>query len=698
MWVTGVGGDLRPLAQRLTGDASIALVLLAFAMAIATAYLSAHAQRSSYLLKYYGPAVMLATGHGFERPITSAAPKLAEFLNNQRAALAPEDVPEGIATVAVSPFERVHRYAMILIGWWWRMFGISWSALDGLLALFFGITCACAYGIFRLGMARPLAAAITVAFIFSPAMLHILPQFRDFSKAPFILLTLLLVGIPVRYRLPWPVLILDGLAIGLTLGLGLGFRGDFLAVLPFACVSVLFFAAGDWRRTLVPRVACVLVLLVAFAVAGGPILRAAEGGSSSTHYIVLGLSDPFNKVMGLFAPYEVGHFFQDAYAHTRTNAHDLWHSSRPAADGLWTENYEAAGRDYISVIASTFPADFVRRALRAVEIILRDVPYVANDVPKIYNRPEFITWMEQARMDYFGWFRHGGVVLAIAAYLLIAAVNLRWALALAFLTAMLTGYTSLQFHIRHFFPYEIFFFFVLGAAIQLVAAAATLLWRKDRRAALLGAPPQRRPWRWPAVHRVAIAGGLAAAAMIVVLGGAHLWQHRQVGALYAAYAAAPRSPLATEVVESERGALLHLPDFLPPGEATPREKAFRVQPGVLAVSVQTGPRPFSLEFVYRANVPHADFSQTVTVPATATPEEWCIYMPVFQTTDSYFGGTERRFAGIRSKGATPNAVQGFYELDDPGALPLLVTLTLPKDYSGFPRAAIVRDGDAAYGA
>jgi hypothetical protein len=677
--------NLMATLRRLPLDLMLAMAVTSFAMAAATAYLSAHGERSGYLLKYYGSAVMVAAGEGFVRPLPASDCPLDAFLGNRRAAIHLEDIPAGIPTEPPSQFESLHRYSMMLLGGWWRLFGISWPAMDGLLSLFFGITCACAYGVLRLGMGRMLALTFTMAFLFSPGMLYVLPQFRDFGKAPFLMATLLLVGVPIRHRLPGPLMLLSGLSLGIVLGVGLGFRHDFLAVLPVVCATALLFWAGHWRATLLPRLASVALLIAAFWFTGAPILRAAHGGANSAHNIVLGFSRPYNEALGFNAPYEIGHLYRDAYAHTQISAHNLYHSGRASGPAYWGSDYEAAGRDYLYTIARTFPADIIRRALRAEIIILRDAPFTIDAFPDVfYPRPAYLEDVLATREYYFGWLNQAGLCVALMAYLMIAAVNMRWAFACVFLVTLLTGYTSLQFHVRHFFPYELFFFWFLGTLLQSVADMATAWWRPELRTHLLGIMPTRRLWQWPCARRVACAAGLAVVALSATYAGAWLWQRGQVRQLYAAYANAARTPIETEMAGAPDDNLLITKDFLPPEAATDREKAFAVQPGVLAVEVNTGRVPLKLAVVYDADSALNDFTQTITVPPTSQPETWWVYVPVFQTTRPYFDGGQRRFLGIRALNAREGAIRGVFALDDPVQLPLVLTVVLPEEFSRAP--------------
>ena len=77
--------------------------------------------------------------------------------------------------------------------------------IDGLAAgALYALTCLAAYGVFRLGL-RPLyAAAGTLLFALCPLHLTIVPHLRDYSRGPFILGLLFLLGLAIRRKDAWP--------------------------------------------------------------------------------------------------------------------------------------------------------------------------------------------------------------------------------------------------------------------------------------------------------------------------------------------------------------------------------------------------------------------------------------------------------------------------------------------------------------
>ncbi|MCC6144795.1 MAG: hypothetical protein IT368_13390, partial [Candidatus Hydrogenedentes bacterium] len=652
-------------------------------------HLASGAQISPYVLKYYGPAVMYALGEGYVGPESGQVPALQRFLNLQQADLFEVNLPEEIPTRPLSNFEGTHSYSMKLIGLLWRLFGIHWAVLFGLEAVFYGALCACGYGLLRLAMGRFLATVLAIIFVFSPGMMYILPQFRDFSKAPFLLAELLLIGVAVKYPMGLKRTLLLAAALGLVLGIGLGFRQDFLAHLPGAAIALCVFVPGRLRESWVTRVTAPVVLVLVFTASAWPILRAAGEGANSAHNIALGFTKPFNDRLGLAgAPYEVGHHYVDAYMHTQISQFTRMHGLLPQSPGYAKADYEDTGSAYLVKVGRTFTADMVMRWYRAVDVILSEAPFAIDDIQNLfYPKPQFLDRLLRWRWNTFGFLAGWGSVMAGLAIFCMAVVNLRWALAAGFVAFYFAGYSSLQFHVRHYFPLEILFFFALGTVLHALWAAPG--WMRDpaRRACVFGSSGGWRLWQWPATRRIA---GLFLAAILIVGGVyavAYMWQRHQVDHLFQAYLDAPRRELDVDRVEEADRVVFRAPTFLSPATATAEDRRYRVQPGVIAVAMRPPREVVPIAFRYKADAPHNDFTQTMEIPAQPEGDTplW-IFFPVFQTTDSYFGGGERRFDNIMVYRDHAAYIEGIYDVTDFSQVPLLVNLWTREDAGRTPHA------------
>jgi len=226
---------------------------------VGAAYQGAMPRTAHFFQELFGPAVMFAAGHGWKNPDLDELPALHAFLHPPMPAAHPPaidrfDVASLPAEVAVLPwdnFQLRQRYLIYAVGVTWRLFGVSWSALTPLYALMYGVSAALLYGIFRLGAARAIAAALTLLLVFSPIQLDNLVRLRDYSKAPFILAAILLLGYMLRHRLTPRRLAAIALLFGVVTGIGSGFRMDVVMCLPAFVVVLLFFtrvrAERPWR-------------------------------------------------------------------------------------------------------------------------------------------------------------------------------------------------------------------------------------------------------------------------------------------------------------------------------------------------------------------------------------------------------------------------------------------------------------------
>src|SRR5207248_8826077 len=90
--------------------------------------------------------------------------------------------------------QRLYRYLMSAVAVVWRVRGVSWSGLWPLFGVMFGCTIAAAFGLFRLGIGRPLSVMASLALVVSAIHLGRLPYLRDYAKAPFMLALLLVMA------------------------------------------------------------------------------------------------------------------------------------------------------------------------------------------------------------------------------------------------------------------------------------------------------------------------------------------------------------------------------------------------------------------------------------------------------------------------------------------------------------------------
>ncbi len=237
----------------------------------------------------FEPAILWASGHGFSRA-TVTPPVLDDFLKNRTYHLSPNDLPKSmpVESVAGNKFVYDRIYLLYAVGIIWWFLGINWAWLSVFIGIIFGLLAVLVYAIFRLGMGRAVSVAGTLLTISSPLMVAMLPAIRDLSKGPFILATILAVGYlvsrPIRI---YPLLALS-LFLGITIGVGVGFRQDCVICLPPALLALVLLAhRAEGRVGLGMRALGGALFLGAFVISASPVLlmNLRTGGNNGLYLL-----------------------------------------------------------------------------------------------------------------------------------------------------------------------------------------------------------------------------------------------------------------------------------------------------------------------------------------------------------------------------------------------------------------------------
>lgn len=642
-------------------EAVLLMLVALVSWAEAARYLAGTSARSEYLLNYYAPAIAVAAGQGFHEIDLSAAPAIRDFLTLKREALTAADLAAPLPLKDTTPFQKIHRTSMTMLGWWWHCFGVQWHALDALLALMFAVSCVFAYGVLRLCSPWPVALALGMAVVYSPGFHYALPQFRDFSKAPFVLGIILGCVLLIRIKMRPSFVVMVALALGAWVGLGLGFRQDLRVYLPLAGAAIWLSAAGGFRQAWRSRVAACLVLVLGFGIAASPVLPALRGATNSTHIISLGLGEPFNRLMGLGgAPYAFANRYDDFYMHTRIAGYAAQREGgKPPA--YWTPQNDAAGGRLLSEFYQAFPADNLLRWCASAWTILNYAPF---NIERFYPTNGDLFRLLDARYAWLGFLDGRGAVLAAVVCCVLAGGELRLGLAAFLMLFFLCGYPSLQFNARHYFMLELGALWAFATAIGLAWGGITryrngsFVALGDRTGVLRGV-----------LFGATVAGGLAGA-YAVALGV----QHARVGAMLDAYAKAAHTPLALAAVPGK-------PDEIAVSGAFPAvspDEKFRVREAVLGIQYTAGPEPFRVEPRYSTENKSKRVVQRIGVAGTAAPGDRWLYVPVEETDALYFGRAALRFTGFGAPQAV-GRVKGVYRLETNRDFPLALVLSDDPD-------------------
>ena len=521
-------------------DCVIGLLLLVGSGILGTAYWKravANGQPPYYQL-YFEPSVMIACGKGFvvARP---QVPEMVPFLRQQVDRFPCDAIGPDAALGTRDVFQQGSwRYLMLAVGFTWRLFGVSWTALGPLFGTMFGVTIAAAYAIFRLGMGPLLSILATMAVAFSGMHLRYLPVLRDYAKAPMTLVLVFLLGALVVRRVTWKSVLTIAALYGAVAGVGYGFRPDFVSdIPPFFVTLALFLPDGAFQNIRMKSAAGGLCLAT-FLVAAWPAIStlATSKPGCQWHVVLLGFANEFDRPLGVeAAPYEVSREYLDEWVYTTATSYAARVQPGIGHIEYCESGYGTATRTYLTEVVKRFPADIIVRAYASVLRIV-ELPFLPVEGRDDDNgRP--LDWDAGHGM---------GLGLVIGAIVVATAVNVRAGLFLVFFLLYFGGLPAVQFSQRHFFHFEFITWWAGGFLLQ-------------------SAIMHLRPSTWPGGWREATASGLRAAgiltgcvaALVLALWAARIYQQAATRSLLGTYVAAPRErlPLAPLSSAGSEGAV-----------------------------------------------------------------------------------------------------------------------------------------------
>lgn len=663
---------MHPTTPNLRRDLRVALALALAAFAVGSVYTATWGGTAHFFQELFGPAVMFACGRGWENPVVADAPALHAFLHPPMHVDHPPTVdacdcaalPADLATQPWESFQRRQRYLIHAVGLLWRATGVSWAALAPLNGALHAASALALFALFRLAAGPWLAGVATWLMLLSPIQLHHLPRLRDYSKAPFLLAGIAILGwMLLRARTPRRLLG-GAAALGLVAGVGVGFRMDVIMLLPPALVVIALFApraAGGLRV----RAAAMLLCLAAYYGVSWPVTRALETGMKYQDFL-LGLNDLYDSRLGTGdAPYQVGHRYLDREPMAILQAHALHRGEAAPHFEFDTVAYERIGRDYTLRLLATMPADLQLRAGAAILRTLDELTFsTRHAVPRGIEGTLTRGYFEAQAALAAPVLRHArhAAVLALA---LIAAHSLRLGFGTLFLLAFFGGYGAIQFASRHYFHMQF-----LSLWVVLVLLAAALAWR-----------PGQRPTRAHATRAALFAASVLAlwfGSMAVLRG----WQARQLAPLQQAVADAPWMPLAVESSpEGDETVLLRgnegagMAAF--PVDAAPPHFAFEY----LALDVTPGPAGANVEFAYAASIPDLALTWAAQLPPGDAPTR--IVFPAYHAMWKGADAGWTRFEGLRLPAAIAQTAR-LSRHPAPETLPLHFTWFFPPEWERQP--------------
>ncbi|HWI18676.1 MAG TPA: hypothetical protein VNT81_13070 [Vicinamibacterales bacterium] len=641
-------------APRLRFDVLIACGIALVAMSVAVLALRSYRDAGvpqSFYQQNFAPAVMVACGRGFVTP-QSAPQQLQDFLQLRQDAFNCEALPADLKVSAVE-WNAAWVYLYRATGSVWRLTGVAWSKLDRLVGLMCGVSAAALYGILRLAGGIPAAAVIALVLTLSPVHLAQLLSLRDYSKAPFALAAIFLLGLLVTTRLRLPAMLSVAATCGAVIGIGWGFRGDLVILVPFAFAVVLALLPVPFGHRALVAAAMATLLLVTAA----PVVSGMASSGCQFHLALLGLTSPVLHEMGMApAPYQFSDQFLDASVAARVAEYSQRVLGAPAG-ALCSPSYESAAARLYFDLASMFPSDLIAHAYGSVLSILRSGLDLGGtgQTPWPFAGASWFSATAGAVARMTGALSVVGPLLFLGAFGVVWIRSRRLAIALAAFTLFLAGYPAIEFEGRHWFHLRFLPWFSL-----LIIIGADL-----------------RSWRREQVQGALLAMAAFAAILVLPLAAARSVQGTSVRGLIAQYQSAPAVPLALE----RNGDLVTV--TWPPSEAA---MADGVTADFLAVTLDgdacadaASAGPLGIGARYQAESPSHDFSTTMAIERPITGRSRRMFLPVFEVIGE--GRRLARFLGFR---APLNCIAGVDRVVAGGAPSLWLQLQLPPDTSDTP--------------
>ena len=641
------------------------------------------AASASYYQEEMGPSVLLACNRSFADPRLvqeqdgPAGAALRAFLARETDSFDCGLLPEQVPATTLSPMQAASRYTLLAVGAIWRGTGVAWSALAPWFGLLYGVSGALAFLAARSVLSRPWAVVIAALMISSPLQLGQLPHLRDYAKAPFFLATLWILLTLVRQPVPARTLIVRSMIVGAILGVAFGVRFDMTVFLAFYVASVLLFLPGSWREQVRPRLAAASVAVAAFVVTALPVFMAFELGNNSWHVVLLGLSSPYDPLLGVRpSVYDVMPFYNDSYVTAVVNAFAVRTGRSSELLLLSTAEYARAGAAYYMALAQTFPADVVLRACAAIIRVL-DAPFAlaapAPGVPGMtldgFNAQVYsVRGILAALTGVAPW-------LSIGALAMVAWSSVRLALFIAAGLCFLGAIASLQFHSRHTFHLEILPLLMFGVVLAGI-------WERLVRTRRGAAPVvEQRPLANRLTTAVLVATAAPAAGLMAIVLSRSV-QAATAAPVLRAYEDAPVATVPVTWLGTADGYSrieLGLPVTAP--QRLVRSTLLVIEVGGLACDETVVPVRVSYEPVATSD----NLSRIVTIRVPdAAGEITRTHIPVFQPTAPDPLSVPYRFVALDVPSGFESCVTRLGRIEGAEKYPLLLDASLPPQWADLP--------------
>lgn len=649
----------------------------------------------------WSPAVMLASGRGFITPIADVCPPLVDFLAQRTMEFDPTSLPDELPTLPNSHGVRTHCYLLFTGGLFWWLFGIDWHTLHLLTLTLYVAAVLIAFKICRLGMNRVLSFAVTAAFMCSPAVITALISPRDFSKAPFILAIIWVIG-----RLAARPVSRNGFPgyatlLGLLVGIGQGFRQDVLIALLPAVAALVFLARTEPRTPLLLRIIAPVMTIGVFAVFAWPALTPPEDeGSLLYHNVMMGMAPESSELLGVgCASYELQYYASDNLSHAiRTDYARRIHGNRNPIN-YQNPEAEKISRQYVMETLKDFPADYLARSYASIKSILCGI--TDRKVPLAPQSSAFTSRLTALHDPIGRHLEHYGLVYVAMALVAMSCVSIRAALCAFFLIMYFGGYTAIQFQVRHAFHLGLVPLWCLGFVVDRLGTGFSAACRTGPRRACRQLWHERLVSGRVLLRRAIPVAACCAAALYLPLAISRVWQDKNVMNLAAQMSQASLTPVPLGVSNVAGWSVFSPLHRVPLREAGEKRSvladsvdrqltnpaamgAFNpydldVRSEWFVAELAPGSDSLPLAILYEAESPSADFSRILFAgPNGENAGGARFFFPVYEFPDSVTVGRSR-FYGIAVPEDHAGEVMALWRVENTAEFPVMPLMTLPKN-------------------
>ncbi len=630
-----------------------------------------HERHSLYPASVFGASVMVAAGRGFVAPESGFDPELDRFLRQEIASYSLSQLDQAHPVRPADFWQCQHRYMLYTMALLWRVFGVSWTVLKILLLLLLAVSAVTAYAFLRL-MAGPFLAMLGAAYLAqsAPFMAEV-ANLRDFSKAPFILGVLLLLGLLVRDASRPRRLLALAAFLGAVQAVGYGFRHDVVICLLPAAFVLLTAPVRAGQPAWAWRLGAVACMALVFATVSWPVMRSYSRAGAPMHDIAMGLAPRCEAVLGLEpASYQRLQVLRDeiVYATFAAAARSADPEQRPFAYD--SPECEKGGRAFLTQCVGLFPGDTLSRGYASTVRIL-----AAAFPDRQAGHSVLSACLPSARVRILGL-----LAMAAAVFAVLSARRPRLAWQCFFIALYFCAYPCLQFMPRHVFHLIIF---PVALAVLALRGMHLLAWPRIRRLlhrnnAAHHAPKAAHPSATCSYARGAVSLALLLLLLVLPLAMARAAQRGMVGRYMAQLQLWEREPLDTATRPLGSWTLFQPRSRLADQSTYPTETTWPYTQDYLALTLAASPEPRAFWLLYETQNGINDFSCRAVAPACAKSATLTHYFPVYENGAAWLMDSWARFVGVALPADEAQAFLGLARLRGPVALTPVISASVPE--------------------